>query len=117
LFQSMGFRFLYIHILHTCNLDYMLISFIKEDYSIIRTNMDFLVCMTVLSDDGNSHGASVAIIRRVSSATSCILSCGGLPELLDPSSSAHQVGLRKNPPCPPRVHSSYWVCHVIQPLG
>lgn len=52
-------------------------------------------------DTEDSNGTAVAVRQGDSCAAGGILSLGGLPQLLDPPSSAHQVGLREDPPCPP----------------
>lgn len=70
-----------------------------------------------LPDTKDPNGTAVAVGERDRRAASRILSSGGLPQLLDAPSAAHPVVLREDPPRPPRVHGSYRLRHVVQPLG
>ena len=72
---------------------------------------------TYVADTEDSNGTAVAVGQGDNCAAGGILSHGGLPALLDPPSSAHPVGLRKDPPRPPWVYGSHRLRHVIQPLG
>lgn len=61
-----------------------------------------IVCIVIWGPDGASFAVSVGD----SDAPDGVRVGGGLPDVLAPPLPAHQVGLREDPPCPPREDSA-----------
>lgn len=66
-----------------------------------RENNNSVYRYVCLLDNGHTDGTATAVNGGDSGTTNGIFPGGGLSKLLAPSAVAHQMVLRKDPPCSP----------------